>query len=83
MWSFGWQDKEPMSCGLTLQKFLPGGLRVLSDSAWNEFASETQNIEAQMAVWMRLARHKSFVLRAPSLQRPGSSASAFSVTRYW
>lgn len=32
VWSLGWQDKEPMSCSLTLQKFLPGGLHVLSDS---------------------------------------------------
>lgn len=67
MWSFGWMDKEPMSCSLTLQKFLPGGLRVLSDSAWYDFGRETKNIEAQMAVWIQPAKHKSFSLRAPSV----------------
>lgn len=56
-----------MSCSLTLQKFLPGGLRVLSDSAWNDFGSETKSIEAQMAVWIQPARHKSFGSRAPLL----------------
>lgn len=72
-----------MSCSLTLQKFLPEGLRFLSDSRAMILAVKTKNIEAQAAILMQLVRHQviwpASALRIP----PGSSASAFSVTRYW
>lgn len=77
------QVKERMSCSLTLQKFLPGGLGSLSDSRAMILAVKQRNIEAQAAIWMQLVRHQVIwpagALRIP----PGSSASVFSVTRYW
>lgn len=63
-----------MSCSLTLQKFLPGGLRtLLGDSRGMILAVKTKNVEAQTAIWIEMARQTAVSLQAPSLQRLGSS----------